>query len=59
MALSGGGTSPPKPIPGTDVEGVSRPLALTRYMASSSTEVRRLEPLSRAQSPAVATEREN
>ena len=44
-ALSGRGTNPPKPMPGTDVEGVSRPQALTRRMTSLSTGVRRLEPL--------------
>ena len=46
-APSGWGTSPPEPMPGIDVEGVSRPQALTRYMASSSSGVRRLEPLRR------------
>ena len=45
MAVSGWGTSPPKPVPGTGVKGGCMPQALTRYMASSSAGMGRLEPL--------------
>ena len=59
-AFSGRGTSPPKPLPGANVEGVSRPQALTRHMESSSTGVRGLESLrSCSVAPAVAAVRGN